>query len=59
MKISCSWDYDRIDETKIVYKFGNEERIARLDFLQDCIGILTEKYNEVLEGFEREGGSKL
>lgn len=45
--------FDENGETKIrtnsSYKEG--ERISKLDFLKDCIGILTEKYNKELENW--------
>ena len=52
MRITCSWNTSRNEETKITLNgIGPEIEpdIATLDFLKDCIGDLTKLYNDQLE----------
>ena len=52
-QITLSWNVELSPETKITYSEGYDrlERIEKLDFLQDAIGNLTEKYNSELDNF--------
>lgn len=58
-QITLTWNTDLSPETKITYSKGYEclERIEKLDFLQDCIGDLTKKYNAELDNLrEKKNG---
>jgi hypothetical protein len=52
-QITLSWNTRQSPETKITFSegYGYLERIEKLDFLQDAIGELTEKYNTELDKF--------
>ena len=55
-QITCSWNLSRLEETRVAYAESFEElnRIEQLDFLQDILGILTDKYNLILETREKQ-----
>lgn len=55
-QITFTWNPENLEETKVSYSVGYDElsRIEKLDFLQDAIGTLTEKYNLTLKKLNGE-----
>lgn len=50
-RITATWNPQRATETKVRYLSGFDEmdKVTKLDFLQDFIGELTDKYNATLD----------
>jgi hypothetical protein len=58
-KITCTWDTSRGEETRVTLSksFDDLSQIAKLDFLKDCIGELTDLYNKTPLFFENQSGA--
>lgn len=51
MHINATWQPDKTKETAVKFSaaFNNLSKIEKLDFLQDVMGELNEKYEEIME----------
>lgn len=45
---------ENTDDTTVKTDFGDLETIHKLDFLSDCLGMLTELYNAELKAWRNE-----